>query len=84
MYIYNKGKKTEHTPGHCTDKAMKLHLNYIWLGQQTKLFTVSKLHAKVCSFENDLNVSSLKWMKKQLEQFYQNSFFLQMNQAVQT
>ena len=69
-------QKTEHTPGHCTDKAMKLHLNYIWLDQQTKLFTVSKLHAKVCSFENDLNVSSLKWMKKQLEeQLYQKFFF---------
>ena len=33
----------------------------------------------MCSFaEKDLNVYSLKWMKKQLEQEYQNSVFSQM------
>ena len=47
-----------------------------WLDKETELFTVSELHAKMCSFtEKDLNVSSLKWLKKQLEQHYQNSIF---------
>ena len=47
-----------------------------WLDGQTELFTLSELHAKMYSFtEKDLNIYSLKWMKKQLEQHYQNSFF---------
>ena len=37
---------------------------------------VSELHAKMCSFaEKDQNGYSLEWMKKQLEQHYQNSVF---------
>ena len=44
-----------------------------WLDKETELFTVSELHGKMCSIiEKDLNISSLKWMKKHLEQHYQN------------
>ena len=47
-----------------------------WVDKETELFTVSELHAKVCSFtEKNLYFSSLKWMKKQLERFYQNSIY---------
>ena len=51
-----------------------------WLDKGTELFTISEPHAKMCSFtEKDLNVSSLKWMKKLLEQHYQNSIFFTDN-----
>ena len=41
-----------------------------------QLFTVSEIRAKMCLFsEKDRNVYYLKWMKKQLEQHYQNSVF---------
>ena len=47
-----------------------------WLDRETELFTVSELHAKMCSFtEKYLNVSSLKSMKMQLQKHYQNSTF---------
>ena len=47
-----------------------------WLDKETELFTVSELHGKMCSFiEKDLNISSLKWMKKHLEQHYHNQMF---------
>ena len=53
------------------------------LDEQTELFKVSELHAKMCLFaEKDLNVYSLKWIKKQIEQHYQNSLFSQMSQTV--
>ena len=39
-----------------------------WLDKETELFTVSELHGKMCSIiEKDLNISSLKWMKKHLD-----------------
>ena len=82
-----KRTKTEHTPGRRTDNAMKLNFEKLckWLDEQRELFTVSELHAKMCSCgEKDQNAYSLKCMKKQLEQHYQNSFFSQMNQAVRT
>ena len=51
-----------------------------WLDKGTELFTMSEPHAKMYSFtEKDLNVSSLKWMKKLLEQHYQNSIFFTDN-----
>ena len=47
-----------------------------WLDRETELFTVSELHAKMCSFtEKYLNVSSLKSMKMQSQKHYQNSTF---------
>ena len=73
-----KGAETEHTPGHRTGNAMKSNFEKLckWHDKETELFTVNELHAKMCSFtEKDLNVSFLKWMKKQLEQHYQNSIF---------
>ena len=82
-----KRTKTEHTPGRRTDNAMKSNFEKLckWLDEQRELFTVSELHAKMCSFgEKDQNAYSLKWMKRKLEQHYQNSFFSQMNQAVRT
>ena len=65
----------EYKPGRRTSNAMKSNFEK-WLDTQTELFTVSELRAKMCSFtKKDLNVSSLKQMKKQLEQHYQNSIF---------
>ena len=64
-----KGTETEHAPGRTTD-AMKPNFEKLckWLDEQAELFTVSELHAKMCSFaEKYLNLYSLKWMKKQLE-----------------
>ena len=74
-----KGTETEHTTGHPTNNAMKSNFEKLckWLDEKTELSTVRKLHAIMCSFpEKDLNVCCLKWMKKQLEQHYQNSIFL--------
>ena len=47
-----KGTETEHTPGCRTDNAMKSNFEKIckWFDEQTELFTVSELHAKICSF----------------------------------
>ena len=70
--------ETEHAPGSRTDNALKSNFEKLckWLDEQTELFTVSELYAKMCSFaEKDQNVYSLKWMKKQLEQHHQNSIF---------
>ena len=51
-----KGTETEHNLGRSTDNATNK-----WLDEQTELFTVSKLHTKICSFAvKDLNVYSLK------------------------
>ena len=54
-----KGTESEHTAGHSTDNAMKTNFEKLckWLDEQTKLFTVSELHAKIGSFaEKDLNL----------------------------
>ena len=70
-----------HTAGPPTDNAMKSNFEDLckWLDEQTELLTVSKLYAKMCSFaEKDLNVYCWKWMKKQLEQHYQNPILLNL------
>ena len=54
-----------------TGNAMKSNFEKLckWLDKQTELLTVSKLHAKMCSFaEKYLNAYFSKWMKKQLQQ----------------
>ena len=66
--LTTKGTETEHTAEHPTNNAMKSNFEKLckWLNEQTKLFTVSELHAKnmfIC--KNYLNVYCLKWMKKQ-------------------
>ena len=74
-----KWAETEHLAGHPTDNAMKSNFEKLckWLDEQTELFAVSKVHAKMWSFaEKILNIYCLKWMKQQLEQHYQNSSFL--------
>ena len=71
-----KRAETEQTPWRRTGNAIKPNFEELckWLEKETELFTISELHPKMCSFtEKDLNVSSLKWMEKQLEQHYQNS-----------
>ena len=73
-----KGTNTEDTPARRTDNIMKSNFEKLckWLDGQTELFILSDLHAKMYSFtEKDLNVYSLKWMKKQSEQHYKNSIF---------
>ena len=73
-----KGAETEYTPVRRPDNVMRSNFEKLckWLDGQTELFTLSELSTKMCSFaEKDLNVYSLKWMNKQLEQHYQNSIF---------
>ena len=47
-----KETETEHTSGRRADNAMKSNFEKLckWLDEQTELFTVSELHAKMCSF----------------------------------
>ena len=48
--------------GHTIDNAMNSNFEKLcnWLDEQTELFTVSELHAKISSFaEKDLNVYCL-------------------------
>ena len=79
-YISTKKRtESEYAPGLRTANAMKSNFEKLckWLDKQTEFFIVNELHAKMCSFaEKDLNVYSLKWMKKQLEQYHQNFIFL--------
>ena len=51
-----KETETEHTAGHPTDKVMKLNFEKLWkwLDEQTELFTVSKFHAKMCLFAENI------------------------------
>ena len=52
----------------------KMHTYNKWLDGQIELFTLSELHSKRYSFtKKDLNVYSLKWMKKYLAQHHQKS-----------
>ena len=59
-----EGTETEHMPGPSTNNAMKSNFEKLckWFDEQTELFTVSELHAKMCLFaEKDLlNVYPLK------------------------
>ena len=47
-----KGTKTERKVGHSTANAMKSNVEKLCkrLDEQTELFTVSGIHAKLCSF----------------------------------
>ena len=51
-----KGTETEHRAGHPTDNVMKLNFEKLckWLDEQTRLFTVSELHAKMCLFAENI------------------------------
>ena len=77
--LTTKGTETEHAAGHSTNNAMKSNFEKLckWLNEQTKLFTVSEWASCKNMFicKKYLNVYCLKWMKKQLEQHYQNIFF---------
>ena len=62
VYLQQMGQKLN-TRLEAADNALKSNFEKLckWLDEQTELFTVGELHAKMCSFaEKDQNVYSLK------------------------
>ena len=71
-FVSQKGTETEHTPERLMSKAIKSNFKKIckWPDEQTQLFKVSESLAKTRPLAGkDVDVYSLKWTKKQFEEY---------------